>query len=146
MFEEACDVDAAFVSYLLQHAVQDDVRARPAHAGAAQQRQRKNGMNPVFTDLRKDTETFDQILPAVHHHRLLTVPPGFGRLADEAEQRQSELWDAHVGPLGVMVLHHRPLVAPPLLGALWVVEKTGSDEKKQEYCSIKQYKICYFKN
>ena len=41
VFEEACDVDAAFVSYLLQHAVQDDVRARPAHAGAAQQRQRK---------------------------------------------------------------------------------------------------------
>lgn len=121
------------------------VRPTPAlHSNDKEKK--KNGMNPVFTDLRKDTETFDQILPAVHHHRLLTVPPGFGRLADEAEQRQSELWDAHVGPLGVMVLHHRPLVAPPLLGALWVVEKTGSDEKKQEYCSIKQYKICYFKN
>lgn len=102
-------------------------------------------MNPVFTDLRKIQS--DQILPAVHHHRLLFVLLSFGRLADEAEQRQSELWDAHVGPLGVMVLHDRPLVAPPLLGALWT--KTGSDEKKhkpRKCCSIKQYTICYFKN
>lgn len=108
----------------------------PRRRCTATTKRKKKGMNPVFTDLRKIQS--DQILPAVHHHRLLFVLLSFGRLADEAEQRQSELRDAHVGPLGVMVLHDRPLVAPPLLGALWT--KTGSDEKKHKHwecCSIK---------
>lgn len=62
----------------------------------------------------------------MHHHRPHVVRPDSRRLADEAEQRKSELWDAHVGPLSVMVVLHRPLVAPPLLGAL------QEDETKQE--------------
>lgn len=39
VFEEASDVDGALLPYLLQHAVQDHVRARPAYAGAARQRE-----------------------------------------------------------------------------------------------------------
>lgn len=62
----------------------------------------------------------------MHHHRPHVVRPDSRRLADEAEQWKSELWDAHVGPLSVMVVQHRPLVAPPLLGAL------QEDKTKQE--------------
>lgn len=58
------------------------------------------------------------ILPAVDHHWSRVLRPGFGGLLDEAEQRQAELWDAHVGPMGVMVLSNSPLQAPPLLRAL----------------------------
>lgn len=47
VFEEACDVDDAFVSHLLQHAVQHDVGSRSAYARTAQQqdRRRKLEMN-----------------------------------------------------------------------------------------------------
>lgn len=63
------------------------------------------------------------------------VLPGSGRLADKAEERESEFWDAHVGPLSVMVLHHCPLFAPPLLRSLHVnktkqeMNKLGGDLK-----------------
>lgn len=51
VFEESRDVDSVLVFYLLQHAVQDDVCTRPADACAAHQQERKNKMNPGFTDV-----------------------------------------------------------------------------------------------
>lgn len=75
-------------------------------------------MNSLFCCVSVSWQAFDQTVPAVHHHRPHVVRPGSGRLADEAEQRQSELWDAHVGPLGVMILRHCALAVVPFLRTL----------------------------
>ena len=52
----------------------------------------------------------DNYLPTVHQHRAHVLGAcGRGAL-DEGEDGQRVLGDAHVGPLGVVVLDHRPLV------------------------------------
>ncbi len=57
VFEEARDVNGVFVSYLFQHAVEDDVRARPAHASTARQHERKNELSSGFDDVRMKMKT-----------------------------------------------------------------------------------------
>lgn len=121
VFEECCDVDGVLLSYLLQHAVKNDVGACPAHPSTSQRQERKRRMRQTDLNLRmKNTKkrVLFPIPPAVDHHRLHAVRPASRRLADEAEQWNSELWDPHVGPLGVMVLHHNPLIVSLLLGSL----------------------------
>lgn len=44
VFQEAGDVDGTFISHLLQHAVQDDVRTRPADTRTATE----NGTNKTW--------------------------------------------------------------------------------------------------
>lgn len=129
--EETGDVHGTFVSYLLQHAVEDDVCACPANTSTEGRQQIKEGneMSPRFLASEEETGRRNRKLPAVNHRWPRGVLPGSGRLADKAEERKSKFWDAHVGPLSVMVVHHRPLVAPPLLRSLQV-NKTKQEMNK----------------
>lgn len=54
-------------------------------------------------------------LPAVDKHGSHVGRLGGGGPADEGEDGQRVLGDAHVRPLGVMILEHRPLAQGPRL-------------------------------
>lgn len=80
----------------------------------------------MITDLKAESEeqcwcSFSW--PAVHHQRGRITGVSSWRLAHEAEQRQAELWNAHVRPLGVMKLSHCPQIL--LLRALEEIKDGG---------------------
>lgn len=78
--------------------------------------------------------SFWQFPPAVNHQWPHVICPGSGRLADEAEERQSQVWNASVRPLGVMILCHSPLISPflgpPLLRTLQVDKNKAVSNRK----------------
>lgn len=70
-------------------------------------------------------------LPAMHHHRPHISRPGLRGRPHKRQQGKSVFWDAHVGPLSVMKVKHRPLLTAALLWALEAEKKMKSIENGQ---------------
>ena len=67
-------------------------------------------------------------LPAVDQHGPHVGGLGGGRPPHEGEDGQGVLWDPHVGPLGVVVLDHRPLAVTALGVTLLPLQEGGEEQ------------------
>jgi len=99
MLQEAEHVHRTLILDLLQHAVDHYVGSCPSYTGTVTHNTRQIPGFSAWNNLNSHGDT-----PAVHQNGSHLLGPGPGRGSDEGQHGQGVFWDAHVRPLGVVVM------------------------------------------